>query len=112
MFVDNCCVCSEPIYSDDDLFRGESGNAHCECAERAGLVEKEEEPKRENGWYWVMRRPDRKGDETHWSIMYWDGDEWSVSGVEWPTYQDSDMLKIWPEREKDPDERQKATRPD
>ncbi len=61
-------------------------------------------PKRENGWYWVRRRPDRHSDETYWSIMYWDSREWSASGVEYPCYEDSDMAEIKPERLKAPDE--------
>lgn len=59
---------------------------------------------RENGWYWVRRRPDHKGDETYWSIMCWDGREWCASGVEWPSYEDRDMIEIKPERLKAPDE--------
>ena len=61
-------------------------------------------PKRENGWYWVRRRPDRHSDETYWSIMYWYNDEWSASGIEWPCYEDGDMVEIKPERLKAPDE--------
>ena len=58
---------------------------------------------RENGWYWVFRRSDYHPDP-FWSVMLWDGDCWLVSGIEWPSYEDSDMIKIKPERLKAPEE--------
>lgn len=58
---------------------------------------------RENGWYWVRRQAEYSP-EPYWSIMYWDGNEWSASGVEWPSYEDRDMIEIKPERLKTPDE--------
>lgn len=61
--------------------------------------------KRENGWYWVRRGAWRKDAETYWVIMHWDGREWSASGIEWPSYEDSDMIEIKPERLKAPDEK-------
>lgn len=63
----------------------------------------EQPPIREDGWYWVKQSI--TPNDTAWSIMYYSDEEWIVSGCEWVTYTDSDLLEIEPTRLKSPDER-------
>ncbi|MCG6387557.1 hypothetical protein K6U51_12220 [Vibrio fluvialis] len=82
----------------------------CSCYPEAAAFYTESElqpkpPVREQGWYWVKSKPSGAIKEAYWSVMEWDGcSSWLISGREWPTYLDSDLLEINPNRIKEPTE--------